>query len=210
MSSKLKNIKAIGEMLEGRHFTQTRKTIGFTDADSAAEKSKKREVGEIWEEYDEDGNVVCVWEQKQGYRVKSSRNAQVLREIRSYLNSYPNCLRDEKYCKSNPKNRLDLRFRNKFGRCAECQLKYESDLKIAGKYAEYEREQMLNNANSFFEQADKEIETVCSRLEGKIGFANQDGSSDDWVADPSMAKQIRKEYQEYKRIALNKLSREEE
>ena len=203
--SKLKNIKAIGEMLENRHWTQTRQSFGFADSKSTADKNKKREVGERWEEYDEDGNVVCIWEQCEGYRRRMGKHAEIMRRVREDLNTYSNCIRTTEYCKSQQKNRLDKRFRNKFGRCAECQTKIESQLKAEGKYAEYEREQMIKNAEAFFKNADKEIDIVCKELEGNIDYANADGSMDRWKADLGMSKQIRSEYEQYKQIALNKL-----
>ena len=41
MSNKLKNVKAVKEMLSGEHKTQTKKTISFTD-----KVIERREVGE--------------------------------------------------------------------------------------------------------------------------------------------------------------------
>ena len=48
MSSKLQNIKAVKQMLEGSHKTQTRKNFSLATANSTAEKNKKREIGEEW------------------------------------------------------------------------------------------------------------------------------------------------------------------
>ena len=42
MSSKLQNIKAVKQMLEGSHKTQTRKNFSLATANSTAEKNKKR------------------------------------------------------------------------------------------------------------------------------------------------------------------------
>lgn len=39
--AKLQNIKAIKQMLEGSHRTQTRTKIGFTDTEVASEKEQK-------------------------------------------------------------------------------------------------------------------------------------------------------------------------
>ena len=38
MSKKLQNVKAIKQMLDGTHKFQTKKTVGFSDADATAQK----------------------------------------------------------------------------------------------------------------------------------------------------------------------------
>lgn len=201
--AKLQNIRAIREMIEGRHWTQTRTKVGFTDTEAAAEKNKKREVGETWEEYDEYGNVVAIWEQKKGYRVKSSVMKDAVEQIREYLNSYPNCLPD---CKTEEFTKLDQRFRAKFGRCADCQFRIETKMKIDGTYKEYERQQMLANAEAFFTHADKEIETVTDSVAAGLSYVNVDGAVEKWSGEPGMAEKLKSEYFEYKRIVLEKLN----
>lgn len=201
--SKLQNIKAIRQMIEGTHRTQTRTKIGFTDSDASAEKNKKREVGETWEEFDEYGNLVCNWEQKKGYRVRTGVHQESVDSIREYLNAYPNCLED---CKTVTFTKLDQRFRAKFGRCADCQFKVETKMKADGTYRDYEREQMLANAAAFFKQADVEIDLVSDQLAGELHYANVGGDVEKWSGDPGMAKKIREEYEEYKKIALENIN----
>ena len=77
MSKKLKNIKAVNEMLLGEHKTQTKKSISFE-----GKKFVKKEVGETW--IDDDGQS---WEQKNGYRVKVGKFAK----LREDLKAFPNC-----------------------------------------------------------------------------------------------------------------------
>lgn len=200
--ARLQNIKAIREMLEGSHRTQTRTKIGFSDTDIASEKSKKREVGEIWEEYDSDGNVVAIWEQKKGYRVKSGALKDAVQNIRDYLSSYPNCLPD---CKTENYTKLDKRFRSKFGRCSDCQFRIETKMKQEGTFKQYEREQMLRNAEAFFKQADHEIEIAYKQIAGESHFANSDGRMEVWQGDSEHAEKMREEYYEYKKIALQQI-----
>ena len=182
--AKLQNIKAITQMLEGSHRTQTRTKVGFSDADNSAEKNKKREIGEIWEEYDEYGNVSAIWEQKKGYRVKTGTLKEAVDEIRSYLNSYPNCLPD---CKTENFTKLDQRFRAKFGRCADCQFRIETRMKMEGTYKDYEKQQMLANAQAFFQNADTEIELVTRQIEEGLTYVNVDGVVEKWSKEPGMS-----------------------
>lgn len=200
--SKLQNIKAIRQMIEGNHWTQTRTKVGFSDTDVSAEKNKKREVGDIWEEYDEFGNVVCVWEQKKGYRVRSGVLKDEVQAIRDYLNAYPNCLED---CKTTEYSKLDQRFRAKFGRCSDCQFRLETKMKLEGTYDEYEKSQMMENAKAFFKTADVEIDVVTNQLKGELHYANVGGDVEKWSGDPGMADKIKNEYEEYKKIALQKI-----
>jgi hypothetical protein len=203
--AKLQNIKAIREMIDGNHWTQTRTKVGFTDTEATSQQNKKREVGEIWEEYDQYGNVVCVWEQKKGYRVRSGVLKDEVQAIRDYLNAYPNCYED---CKTTEFTKLDQRFRAKFGRCADCQFRYETKLKIDGKYEEYEKQQMLANAEAFFRAADIEIEAVSDQLAGELHYANSDGNMEKWSGDTGMAEKVKEEYYKYKEIALKTLNGE--
>lgn len=201
--SKLQNIKAIRQMLDGTHKTQTRTRIGFSDADSSYEKSKIRKVGETWEEKNADGDVIAIWEQRKGYRVRKGVNHSTINELRAYLNEYPNCLSD---CRTNKKGRLDERFRAKFGRCADCQARYETKLKLSGGWEEYERQQLKSNADAFFEQADREMDVVIRGLStGSIDYANSNGTMDSWVADPNMVSKMKEEYEQYKKIAYEKI-----
>jgi len=206
--SSLKNIKAITEMINGAHKTQTRNTIGFSDTASSKEKNKRRDVGEKWNEYDSEGNVIAIWEQMKGWRRKLSPYDDVMQEVRKYLNSYPNCLDDCNTSESD-RTRLDERFRAKFGRCADCQFRLESLMKNEGTYKEYERQQMANNAKAFFIQADKELELTAEQLRTDTTFTNVDGKVETWKSAPQMADQLLTEYAEYKKMVLEHLKEEE-
>tara|TARA_Y100000389_G_C17465274_1_gene524922 strand:- start:2587 stop:3219 length:633 start_codon:yes stop_codon:yes gene_type:complete len=203
-TNKLQNIKALRDMLEGSHFTQTKVTKGYDSEAAAAERTKKRDVGETWEERDTDGNIIAVWTQEKGYRTKKSAYDHVMSEVRAFLKSYPNCLGD---CKTDEveRTRLDERFRAKFGRCADCQFRFESRLKTDGTYKAWEQEQMLNNANAFFDQADKEIEMVVEQMKSGAGYMSADGKEEKWNGAPGAADQLLSEYYEYKNLALNNI-----
>lgn len=203
--SKLKNIKALGEMLQGTHRLQTRKTFGFSDA---KDTSKIREVGEIWEETDINGNKIW-WEQKQGYRVKYGVHpdiAQTLKEAHEYLQTFPNCQKETCTCKQ--PTRIDEKFRRMVGMCEDCLISFETNLKIKGQFNEYALEKMKNNAKSFFEQADKEFEVLKREVEN-INFAGDENDIDPiekWsFQDPEAYKRFLDEkYNEFKTKTLEK------
>lgn len=200
--AKLQNIRAITQMLEGTHRTQTKTKVGFSDADTASEKNKKREVGEIWEELDTEGNLVATWEQKKGYRVRRGALSEEIQSLREYLNTYPNCLDD---CQTKNYDKLDERFRAKFGRCADCQFRIETRMKLNGTYKDYEREQMLANATAFFKVADVEIDLVASQLSKGLNYVNVDGAVETWEGNEIIPEKMRSEYEEYKQIVMTQL-----
>ena len=119
--AKLQNIKAIRQMLDGTHKTQSRKTIGFSDVKSS---EIKREVGEIWT----DDNGV-EWEQRNGFKIKKGK----LDEIRELLvkNRMPSHCPE---CNQPMTKRLDKKFWALEKRCFDCQVLFEHKLRIEGKY----------------------------------------------------------------------------
>lgn len=194
MSSKLKNIKAIREMVAGTHRFQTRKSFS---TDLATKQTKTREVGEVWEEYDPVTGSTVVWEQKKGYRVKKSKIADAVQEAKQYLEHYPNCFHEE--CKTKEKSWIDKKMRVIHGMCFDCVVEMEGRLKYQGKFNEYALNKMKNNAEAFFAEADREMEVVIESFKD-IGYTNSDGSIDKFeMQDPqAYAKYIREQYQQFK------------
>jgi hypothetical protein len=64
---------------------------------------------------------------------------------------------------------------------------------------------MLENAKSFFKNADTEIELVSSQISNGLNYVNVDGAVEKWSSEPGMAEKIKSEYEEYKRIVLEKI-----
>ena len=102
--SKLKNIKAVKEMLDGKHKTQTKKTISFTD-----KVFVKREVGETWT--DDKGQK---WEQRKGYKVKVGK----LSKLRTELREFPNCNKESGSCTCTEPGTADLKMKANSIPCA--------------------------------------------------------------------------------------------
>lgn len=197
---KLRNTQAVQQMLAGTHKSQTKTVVGFTPPDSHI----VRQIGEYWEERDMYGEVKCIWEQKDGYRIKHAPNYKAFEQLRIEMREYPNCFGLD--CKTKTKTRLDERFRNIHGMCGDCVAKMETKLKIEGKYEEYEREKMKANANAFFSSADVEIERLTESLASGSGVAYADGSIEKWLGDTGLANQIAEEYQQFKKLALEKIN----
>lgn len=197
---KLRNTQAIGQMLSGTHKSQNKTVVGFTPPDQFI----VRQIGESWEELDMFGQVKCIWEQKDGYRIKHAPNYKAFEQLRIEMREYPNCFGLD--CKTKTKTRLDERFRNIHGMCTDCVAKMETKLKIEGKYEAYEKEKMRGNAESFFKSSDVEIERLAQSIASGSGVAHSDGSIEKWLGDTGKADEILQEYQEFKKLALEKLN----
>ena len=188
--AKLNNIKAVKEMIAGNHRTQTKNTVGFDEQ----KEFVKREVGEQWT--DNDGNI---WEQKKGYKVKLGK----LSELRDSLKDFPNC---KEGCTShmNP-TRNDLRMKVIHGMCLDCVIEMEHKLKMEGKYEEYERSKILENAKAWLKQAELEKDTI--KLAMQARFVNEDGSLEEWdgMSWGEMEEKIENEFRTFRENFIQKL-----
>ena len=189
MSKKLKNIKAVNEMLLGEHKTQTKKSISFE-----GKKFVKKEVGETW--IDDDGQS---WEQKNGYRVKVGKFAK----LREDLKAFPNC--NKETCTCIEPSQADLKMKAYHGMCLDCVVEMEHDLKLKGEYDEYERTKLLNNAESWLKEAEVEKEVLKSTI--KASFINEDGSIEecDGLSEEEIVSKIDDGFEEFKTNFIDKL-----
>ena len=189
MSKKLKNIKAVNEMLLGEHKTQTKKSISFE-----GKKFVKKEVGETW--IDDDGQS---WEQKNGYRVKVGKFAK----LREDLKAFPNC--NKETCTCIEPSQADLKMKAYHGMCLDCVVEMEHDLKLKGEYDEYERTKLLNNAEAWLKEAEVEKEVLKSTI--KASFINEDGSIEEWdgLSEEEIVSKIDDGFEEFKTNFIDKL-----
>ena len=206
--SKLQNIKAVKQMIDGSHRTQTKKTFGFSDIEFQRERNKTREVGEIWEEKDAEGKTVCWWEQHEGFKSRYNIHPDLSKEferIRNEKYAFPNCQKETCTCKK--PTRLDEKFRRLMGMCHDCLVTLETKLKIEGKFGEYAMKKMQENAKKFFEEKDQELTEIKKTLQGPISYvAGADGIEEKWeVENPEeMIQTIETNYNKYKDQILGK------
>ena len=188
--SKLQNIKAVKEMIAGNHRTQTKNSVSFGEQ----KEFIKREVGDQWT--DDEGNI---WEQKKGYKVKLGK----LSELREDLKTFPNC---KEGCQSylSP-SRNDLKMKAIHGMCFDCVVEMEHQLKIDGKYEEYERRKMLDNGKAWLKQA--ELEKDALKVAIKARYINEDGSVEEWdgMSWEEMEEKIENEFQIFRENFIQKL-----
>jgi len=192
--SKLKNIKAVKEMLTGEHKTQTKKTVSFAD-----KVIERREVGETWT--DDKGQK---WEQRNGYKVKVGK----LSKLREELKSFPNC--NKETCTCIEPGQADLKMKAIHGMCLNCVVEMEHNLKMSGEYEEYERKKLLANAEAWLKQAELEKEVLKTTL--KASFVNEDGSIEEWaegMSEKELEEKIDKDFETFRKNFIGKLKNEQ-
>ena len=180
MSKKLQNIKAIQQMLDGTHKFQTKKTVGFSDANSKTKQSEHREVGDVWEETDIHGNTYIV-EQRDGFRIRKTKNSDIFQSIRDELKSFPNCRKDTCTCVGT--HHLDRQMRKIHGMCFDCVIEMEHELKNQGKFKEYEQNKIRENALAWLRDAERDVELLKQAYTETAKFvSNGDGITETWSA----------------------------
>lgn len=189
--TKLRNIDAIKKMLDGTHRTQTKTSVSLNTTDAPV----RREVGERW--VDETGKE---WEQRQGYKISVTKALDVLAETRMPEHC-PKC--------SNPmtKKNLDEKFWRIHKMCFDCVIDMEHQLRIEGKYDEYERQKIRENAMSWLRDAEKDVEDLVSAYR-YASFVNQDGSVEKWMGGLSpedFEAKVRGEFSKFKTEFIDKL-----
>jgi len=196
MSTKLRNIDAIKKMLDGTHKTQTKQSIGFADTKTVQEKHN---TGDVW--VDSDG---IEWEQREGFKIKKGK----MDEIRSLIEASrmpshcPKCSEPM----SNP--RLDEKFWKLEGHCFECQVSFEHNLRIEGKFEEYEKERILKNAEAWLKDAEQEAIELAAAFKNPLAFVNADGTAEHWqggMTGDEIAEKIEEEFKQFKENFINKL-----
>lgn len=189
--TKLRNISAIRKMLDGTHRSQTKTSVSL----NTSEAPIKREVGEKW--VDETGKE---WEQRQGYKISVTKALDLIAENRMPAQC-PKC--------SNPmtKKNLDEKMWNIHKICFDCVIDIEHQLRIEGKYNEYERQKIRENAMSWLRDAEKDVEDLVNAYR-YASFVNQDGSVEKWTGGLSAEEfeaKVRGEFDKFKTEFIDKL-----
>jgi hypothetical protein len=210
-TNKLQNIKAIQQMIDGTHKFQSKKTVGFSDAEAVARKSERHEVGDTWEETDASG-MIWVIEQKDGFRVRKTKNTDVFQEIRDELRKFPNCPKDT--CTCFKPTAADEKMRKLNGMCLDCTVDWEHEMRKAGTYEEYEKQRVRQNAEAWLQQAEKDVEMLKQTYTQASKFVvNGDGELETWAArmtPEEFEEKIEKSFAEFKERFIKRLNGEQD
>jgi len=165
MAKKLQNIKAINQMLSGTHKSQTKTTVGYQS------KEEDRKIGDKWV----DNNGVQ-WEQKDGYKISSTKALEAVMAAIKALKMPNTCPECNKEMKDNKYNKKMWRVHKM---CFDCVIEMEHEHKLNGTYAQYEKDLMRKNIESWLVDAKAEMEAI-KQLLTKAEFINADGTVEKW------------------------------
>jgi hypothetical protein len=200
-NSKLKNVQAVRQMLDGTHKFQTKKVFGFTKKKDQV----KREIGDIWTVTDPISGHKTTWEQRDGFKVKCGK----LQSVRDYLNSFPNCPKET--CTCTAPGQADKKMKLYHGTCLDCVVEMEHKIRLKGhdEWNLYEQSKIQKNAKAWLSQAEKDVDGLLKELE-KTEFVNKDGSIEKWDGNANKEK-LKKEIEEgFEKFRTDFLSRFEE
>lgn len=99
------------------------------------------------------------------------------------------------HCSNAMKNKFDKHMYFIHKRCFNCVLKYESKLKMEGKFEDYQRNFLNNNATSFIEDLKSELYEYINS--GMTNFITEDGDTEQWQDNVKNKEALKKEIEEY-------------
>lgn len=210
MSKKLQNVKAVQQMLDGTHKFQTNKTVGFTDAADVAKRNEHHLVGDVWEETDTTGTTYVI-EQRDGFRIRKTKNSDILQSVRDEMHAFPNCRKDACTCAGT--HHLDQKMRKIHGMCFDCTIDMEHELKKSGKYEEYERGKIRENALAWLRDAERDVAMLKLAYTQASEFVSSgNGEVETWSAKMTpeeFEETVQKQFETFKKNFLEKLDKEE-
>lgn len=189
---KLQNIKAVQQMLRGEHKTQTRKSFGY----SSNTVQERREVGDTWEETDTKSGTVYTVTQHDGFRSKEPKNS-VTKQIREILRVPDNCPECNTKMR-NEERKLNYKFWFSRKKCFSCVLKEETAIRNQGldAWQKYQNDIMIQNAESWFADTDKEVEILKTQMKETL-WQNAQGETGDFDLTDFVQK-VDRDYQKLK------------
>lgn len=193
MSTKLRNIDAIKKMLDGSHRTQTKKSVSL----NTDEAPIKRQIGDRW--VDENGKE---WEQRDGYKITVTKTLDLLAQTRM-PSICPNCNKEMS------KKNLDEKMWTIHNMCFDCVIDMEHQLRLEGKYDEYERKKVLENAMAWLRDAEKDVDDLVEAYK-LASFVNQDGTVEKWgggLKPEEFEAKVREQFEVFKTDFIAKLEK---
>lgn len=135
--------------------------------------------GDTWEE----GNKI--WTIKNGVK----RNITQLEHIKKIVNIPTFCPECNKFMK----HPIDKKMYVIHKKCMDCVAKFETQLKVDGKFEEYEKERVKNNVKTYIIDLESKFQEF---LNEKSTFVTEQGDIEDWTGNVDHSAMI-KEFNEY-------------
>lgn len=192
---KIDSIDDVKKLLNNQHESQNNIQVGYN---GEIVDTPIRKVGDRWT--DSDGNE---WEQKEGYSINLGKEWQ--QELHSYLNSFPKCPKETCTC-TMPKQ-MDQKMKSIHGMCFDCVVEMEHKIRLEGRWDEYERQKVKENALAWLAEAERDKNAIAEEL-SKVEFANSFGDVEKWntgTTKEELLKKIEEEFQRFKEDFIQKL-----
>jgi hypothetical protein len=196
MELKIESLDDVKKLLAGKHEIQEKVQVGYTEEDK--EKNLSRKIGDKW--FDEDGNE---WEQRNGYKIKLGKEWQ--QELHEYLNSFPNCPKET--CTCGMPKKMDQKMKRIHGMCFDCVIDMEHKIRLEGKWDEYEKRKVRENALAWLKEAERDKNAIASEL-SRLEFTNDFGDNEKWktpLNKEELLEKIEKEFEEFRNNFIKKL-----
>ena len=153
------DIQRIRNLVSGNHGAATQTQVGYS------RKYIERKDGEIWEENGKQ------WTIKNGVKISVSKLD------RAKLYAFAPLLCPE--CSKPMKTEYDKQMFRIHEMCLDCTIKMETQLKVEGKYQEYEDKQVKANANFMLDEFVDGFDSFLNSFDS-TGFVTEQGDIEDW------------------------------
>ena len=199
MEIKIDDINDVKKLLSGEHESQNKVQVVFVT--DKKEDGQTREIGERW--FDADNNE---WEQKNGYKMKLGKVWQ--QELHQYLTEFPNCQKET--CTCGIPKKLDEKMRKIHGMCFDCVVNMEHKIRLEGKWEEYEKTKLKENAIAWLSEAERDKNLIVNEL-SKAEFTNDFGDIEKWdtkIDKEELLKKIENEFEQFRKNFIEQLERD--
>jgi hypothetical protein len=155
-----RDVQRIRNLLSGKQGEATQTQVGYTT------KYIKRNEGDVWEEFGRK------WTMKNGIKMSVTKLDRAKKAAFTPL-LCPSC--------STPmKSDYDKKMFILHKQCFNCVIAYETQLKIEGKYQEYEDKIVKANANFALDDFVNGFDSFLDSMTSNNGFVTEQGDVEDW------------------------------
>ena len=199
MDIKIDGLNDVKKLIAGQHESQQKIQVGYTEENK--EDNTSRKIGNNW--FDEDGNE---WEQRNGYKIKLGKEWQ--QELHEYLNTFPNCPNET--CTCGMPKKIDEKMKRIHGMCFDCVIDMEHKIRLEGKWDEYEKRKVKQNALAWLLEAERDKNSIASEL-SRMEFTNDFGDIEEWKTPfnkEEMLEKIENEFDEFRKNFIEQLERD--
>jgi hypothetical protein len=168
-----RDVQRIRNLLSGNQGDATQTQVGYTA------KQIDHSEGDVWEEFGRK------WTMKNGIKMSvtkldRAKNASFVPLL------CPNC--------SQPmKTDYDKKMFYIHNQCLDCVIKFETQLKIDGKYQEYEDKMVRDNANFALDEFVNGFDAFLNTMDSNDGFVTEQGDIEDWHSKALDKQKIREQ-----------------